>query len=330
MMRSPLWRMSALLFLNVACGSTASTTATQPPPAKPPGEAVLRPQDHTAQSPALGPQTAPSVVFRVATGDRVVTTAIELDDHTVAIGSVDGSLYRFNDSGTLIHAVPTGAPIVSSALAIEGRDTLVANQAGDVMRINKRGAILWRTQLAAPIAANPIHGHDGFAYVSADGIYAIDHGGHVHWHHVEATTIRSTPTPVNDSVVFGTIDGRVVMLRSDGGVAWATRVAAAVTSPVVIDSNGDLLVHAGGQAHTLSREGTVLDSREGNEGRPNTVDRAGNRYFSGADQSIYATRNDDSELWRYNVGANVAAGALLTASGTLIVGADDGTIYALH
>lgn len=282
--------------------------------------------------PPLGPVVMPNVVWRAQTGGPIVASATEVANNIV-VGSLDGALYRFTLDGTLVFRVDTGAPIRSRALSFGGANghALVANEAGDVMRIDATGRVVWRVQLNTTIAADPMRANSKLVYVAADGIHAIDSNGNVHWHHVEATTIDSTPVVTRERhVVFGTVDGRVVALDETGTLRWTTRVNAAVSAPLSLARDGTIVVNTAlGQQHTLSTEGVLLRSEERASPPLAAEDREGNRYFAGADQSITGARGDGTILWSYSLGANVAGSVLLTSSGALVAGADDGILYAL-
>ncbi len=136
--------------------------------------------------------------------------------------------------------------------------------------------------------------------MAANGIYRIDRAGNVLWHHVEATTVYQQPKRMADGgISYTTVDGR----------------------DVTLDPNGEIISDT---------------TRPPPDEPPPTpppvarVDRVGNRYFADRDQSIVGEDRDGRGLFRYSLGAHVAGSVLLTSTGTLIVGADDGKLYALH
>lgn len=246
----------------------------------------------------IGPTAMPQVVWQVATRDRVIATPIEFEAG-VAVGSLDGSLYAVALDGTRIFETATGAPIRASALAADG-GVIVANDAGDVLSVQRSGDIAWRTSLGGPVVTAPIVAPQQSYYVAANGIHRLDRAGNILWHQVEATTIYEQPRGTADGgIAYTTIDGRGITLASDGTVVSETpRPPPAEDAPAPPPAA--------------------------------VVDRHGNRYFADRDQGIVGEDRDGGGLFRYSLGANVAGSVLLTSTGTLIVGANDGKLYALR
>lgn len=310
-----------------------------------------------ARGAARGPQQAPSVVWRVPTGGSIHGTASELDDGSIVFGSADGMLRRVNHAGAIIYSTNTGAPLHTRALALPSQETVVGNEAGAILRIDAAGNIVWRLQAHGPIAADPVSDSDDrdLVYFAGDGIYAIDVRGFVRWHHVEASTVYSTPLITPDGqIVFGTLDGRAVALDMQGRQRWSTRINAAVLTPIERLSDGSIALHANKRAFTLSRDGNIVtadnapsdsaastsnsavtdesaarDTDESEAAAHITYDAAGARYFV-VDHMLYGSSGDGTMLWSYNLGSRVTAQVMLSSSGTLIVGAEDGILYALH
>lgn len=234
------------------------------------------------------------------TGDRIVATAAEVSGDIV-VGSLDGKVYRVSRDGTLIATTDTGAPIQASPAPMTStRDALVGNAAGQLVRIKPDGTIAWTVALHGPVVTAPLLASSDSFYVAADGIYLVDRDGNILWHHVEATTIYEQPVQLDDGDIrFATVDGRIVTLDADG------QVRANVVRPPVDEDAPPAMPKA-------------------------VIDRVGNRYFVTRDQMLVATQGDGTPLWRYSLGANVAGSVLLTSTGTLVVGADDGILYALY
>lgn len=290
---------AATLSVAAACGSQNIRPASAPATAPPVHAASESPGalTHTG-APQPGPHVLPQVIWRFQTGGRIVATPVELVGGDIVVGSLDGSLYRLHTDGSLVYRLDTGAPIRVRALAIGEDKLFVGNTRGDLVCIDAVGSVLWRAQVPGPIAADPIAGVDHALDVAADGIYAFDVNGNVLWHHVEATTIYDPITRQADGrLVFGTVDGRVVTLDAGGRVLSDVRATPAETLP--------------------SRPGATRDT-------------AGVTFAVGPDQILRATRDDGSELWSYSLGVQVSASVLLAASGTLLIGTDDGILYALR
>lgn len=295
-----------LLTAIIGCGGaryTANSTPGDAPHRPARDEATTEPPqrfcyDGCADSTALGPTSMVGVTWQVVTRDRVIATPIEFVAG-VAVGSLDGSLYAVGHEGARLFETPTGAPIRASALAADG-GVIAANEAGDVLFVQRSGDIRWRTSLGSPVVTAPVTSVERSVYVAANGIYRIDSVGNILWHHVEATTIYQQPKRTADAgISYTTVDGRDVVLNSEGAL-----VSDTPRPPV--DEN----------APTPA---------------PNTAtDGHGNRYFAERGEDIVGQDRDGRTLFRYSLGAHVAGSVLLTSTGTLIVGADDGKLYALR
>lgn len=294
------WPVSITILFTFACGSAAPTVGPTSHVAASSTESSTVHSEMCGMhlTPTRGLRTLPTVAWRAQTGGRIVVGPTELTPSgDIVIGSLDGWLYRFTAEGSPVWRLDTGAPIRSQALAIADDNVVVANEAGTVVRVRGDGTVVWRRQLAGKIATDPFGECGGTFRIAADGIYAINVDGSVLWHHIEPTTVYEQPFIDTDArIVFGTVDGRVVTLDPCG------------------------------RLHTTRRKAPDEPIRP----RIAPRDDYGVTYAVGPDQMLRATRSDGSELWGYSVGANVTGNVLLTSSGTLLLGTDDGTLYALH
>ncbi len=310
-MRTRSERVGVMVSMCVAaCGGVSSSQSPRGVESLPDSALTARGGDNrepsvicggVVESPiASGPKVIPTLQWQIATGNRIVATPVEIGGDIV-VGSLDGKLYRVSKDGALLATTDTGAGIQASAAPLSStRDLLIGNSAGHLLRVAPDGTIVWRLRLHGPVETAPLFAPKHSMYVAADGVYRINRLGHILWHHVEATTVYEQPTRTADGgITFSTVDGRVVTLAADARV-----IADEIRPPIVDDAPPP----------------------------PPTavIDRDGNRYFVTSDQLLVATLGDGTPLWRYSLGANVAGSVLLTSTGTLVVGADDGILYALH
>ena len=60
------------------------------------------------------------------------------------------------------------------------------------------------------------------------------------------------------------------------------------------------------------------------------IDRAGRIYFGSQDDFVYGLSEGGQLLFRHNIGRDVDSSPVIDSRGTLLVGADDGSLYALR
>jgi outer membrane protein assembly factor BamB len=60
-----------------------------------------------------------------------------------------------------------------------------------------------------------------------------------------------------------------------------------------------------------------------------TEDAAGRLYFGAQDDQVYCLGPDGKLIWKWKTGGDVDAPIVITPEGRLLVGSDDGKLYAL-
>ncbi len=193
--------------------------------------------------------------------------------------AADGVVYVGTSAGR-VHAVRArdgsrvwswdGPHAIDGAAAVEGDTVYVLDTKLELHALNRRdGTPRWTTPLhdaalaGGPAPDNPTFNHraatplvwDGVVYCGSSdgGLYAVDAaGGQVRWRHAAgAAVFSSVGRTETDTLLFGTMDGSVVLLdrrtheeirrfKTDGGVVTTPVVAA---GNVIVGSR-DYLVHA--------------------------------------------------------------------------------------
>jgi outer membrane protein assembly factor BamB len=207
------------------------------------------------------------------------------------------------------------------------------------------GTLLWRVQTRRKCYSSPAVDADGTVYVGSQdhNIYAITSSGKVKWRFDLGADVDSSPAIEDDgTIVVGTDKSEVVALSPEGPeVRWRTDVGGYVRGAVSIGRDGTIFVGTYGPTpHMVALEpedgrvrfrfsirGTGAPEF-GIHGGP-VEDGEGRLYFGAQDDHAYALNSDGSLLWKFKTGGDVDAPIVIAPSGLLLVGSDDGKLYAL-
>jgi len=229
-------------------------------------------------------------------------------DAPVTVGP-DGEVYLASAEVTALS--PTGqlrwtTPLRAHAfgpvsLSTNGR-VYATDLAGRVTVLDARqGTVLRRIELPAPIHGGALVLDDGGFVVAADDghirCYAPD--GALRWDHATQGAAvglgaRTTPALTRDGLVLvGAEDGAIYGLHvADGREGFRVQTALPVRSSACIDADGWI-------------------------------------YVGSQDDQVRALDPTGTLRWSVNLGADVDGSPTILPDGTLVVGADDGALYAL-
>lgn len=247
---------------------------------------------HTGRSENRGPSTSPSPAWTYQTGARVFASPIVGHDGTVYVGSLDGQFVALNPDGSLKWRYSAGQKIYPSAL-VAGSSVIFGTHHKELVSLSLQGQPRWKLPLQDVVDASATLGPDGKVYVVANGAYAVDLLGRLHWHKPTADHVRTAPVihPAR-LVIIGTTEGSLIALQPDGSLAWEVSLGGAIEGAASIGDDG--------QIYTGTGRGEIVQ-----------VDQAG------------AVR------WRFQTGAEVRATPAIARDGTIIVGSYDGNVYAI-
>jgi len=150
---------------------------------------------------------------------------------------------------------------------------------------------------------------------------------------------KSTPSTAivrKDNVYFSSHNGKVTVLRSQGGVMWSKTINTTISSigPAVYygivyvgADDGNMYAfnyNTGALFWTLPTGGPILSS---------TIIAAGTAYFGSQDGKLYAigaeTYTTPTIKWTYTTGGPISATPALGSGGTVYVASQDGNLYAI-
>lgn len=177
-------------------------------------------------------------------------------------------------------------------------DGTIYETAGDALfALTPAGRLLWTVRAPAPIEVSPAIADHGIVVFGSNDRhqYGVDATGRERWHVPIGNFTYSSPLALSGHrVIFGNHSGQMTVLDSDSGRRLARDQAQGqLWTSAAVDSRGD--------AYFASRTGQIFG-----------FDAAGRRLFD-----LHAGSTFDSY-------------PALAPDGTLLVGSDSGTLYALR
>ena len=287
---------------------------------------------HTGRSENRGPARRPSPAWTYQTGARVFASPVTGHDGTVYIGSLDGQFVALNADGSLKWRYSAGQKIYPSAL-VAGSSVIFGTHQKELVSLSLEGMPRWKLPLQDVVDASATLGPGGRVYVVANGAYAVDLLGRLHWHKPTADHVRSAPVihPAR-LVIIGTTEGSLIALRPDGTVAWKVALGGAIEGAASIDDDGRIYAGTGrGEIAQVDASGAVRwRFKTGDEVRATpAIARDGTIVVGSYDGNVYAIRSNGSLRWKVPTGGRVRASARIDADGRIYVGSQDNFLYCI-
>ncbi|MGB8331143.1 MAG: PQQ-binding-like beta-propeller repeat protein [Polyangiales bacterium] len=287
---------------------------------------------HTGRSEHRGPSVSPSPRWTYETGARVFASPVVGHDGTIYVGSLDGQFVALDPDGSLKWRYSAGQKIYPSAL-IAGASIIFGTHQRELVSLSLQGQPRWKLPLEDVVDASATLGPDGRIYVVANGAYAVDLLGRMHWHRPTADHVRSAPAihPAH-LIIIGTTEGTLIALRPDGAVAWEVPVGGAIEGAASVDDAGRIYTGTGGgEVLQLDQEGVVRwRFKTGDEVRATpAIARDGTVIVGSYDGNVYAISPFGALRWKVATGARVRASARIDADGRIYVGSQDNFLYCI-
>ena len=274
-----------------------------------------------------------------------------LADGTIAWAAPNGALDGISPAGKLLWQEKMAGTVLSPAVGPSGR-LYVADSKGDVKAFHASAAgasLSWKIDIGAASFAfgSPAVGPNGTVYVTSgrDLIALTDHGTNasVKWRYQAGAAIEvSTSVAPNGIVVLGTNDPYEYGITPAGKVAWRyPRKVFSYSTPAVTtdgiayfgDNDGYVDAVRAATGKVLGRYGVTTKAMSsvgvGVWTAP-LVDAHHDVYFGTASGHILGFTYNGSPLLDITTGSIVASYPAMTANGTLLIGSDNGTLYAIH
>ncbi|MDQ6784402.1 MAG: PQQ-binding-like beta-propeller repeat protein [Actinomycetota bacterium] len=280
--------------------------------------------------------------------DLSISPAI-LADGTIVWPAPNSMLDGVSPAGKLLWQQKLAGLILSPAVAA-GDKVYVADSVGGVAAFHATAAgaqQLWTTTVGKASFGSPAVGPDGTIYATADRdlIALRDAGDHatVAWRFTAGSDIEVSPSVAPDgTVVLGTNDAYEYGITAKGTVAWryprhvfsySTPAATADGLAYFGDNDGYVDVVQAATGKVVGRyNGTTAAISSNGIGvwTAPLVDAHHDVYFGTASGHIIGTSYEGAKLFDIATGAIVASYPAMTANGTLIIGSDNGSLYAFH
>lgn len=282
--------------------------------------------------------------------DLSVSPAI-LADGTIAWPGPNGTLDGISPAGKLLWQEKLGGTVLSPAVGPSGK-LYVAESKGEVEAFHASAAgasLLWKIDVGASSFAfgSPAVGPKGNLYVTSgrDLIALTDHGtsASVWWrYHAGAAVEVSASVAPDGIVVLGTNDPYEYGITPAGKVAWRyPRKVFSYSTPAVSadgiayfgDNDGYVDAVRAATGQVLGRYGVTtkaMSSMGVGVWTAPLIDAHHDVYFGTASGHILGFTYNGNPLLDITTGSIVASYPAMTANGTLLIGSDNGTLYAIH
>jgi outer membrane protein assembly factor BamB len=281
--------------------------------------------------------------FSVDLGDRVYAAPLVYGDG-IFIGSDAHKFFGMTREGVIRFRLDTPGDVDTGAAPTPWGGIVFAS--GRVLHATKPdGTLLWRVQTRRKCYASPAVADDGTVYVGSQDhyLYAVSPEGKVRWRVDLGADVDSSPAVQDDgTIVVGSDKGDVVAITPENGdIKWAATVGGFVRGAMSLGRDGTVLTGTYGPTPKLvalePAGGTVRfrflvsgtgASEFGIHGGP-VEDAAGRLYFGAQDDHAYCLAADGTLVWKLRTGGDVDAPLVITPKGLLLIGSDDGKLYAV-
>jgi outer membrane protein assembly factor BamB len=279
-------------------------------------------------------------------GSDLSTSPIVLADGTVVWPGPHNTVYGLSARGTLLWREVLGGQPLTPALAPDG-GLVLADQAGGVEELVLRGAAKpvrrWQVATGSSSYGSPAVAKDGTVYTTVDNALVAITQGHVRWRFAAKALSEVSPAVTADgTITFGANDSVQYGVAPSGRLVWRHRLGALTYSSAATTSDG--LVYVGDhhgfvsalQARTGSLVARVLGlgptatlHSVGVWTRP-VIDAHHDVYFGTRPGHIYGFTSSGRKLLDLDTHATVDSYPVLAPDGTLLIGSENGTLYALR
>jgi outer membrane protein assembly factor BamB len=286
-----------------------------------------------------------AVRWTLAFGDRGYSTPCVAGDGTVYVGSDAKKFLAVTPDGKIKWSLETdGEADTGAALAPDG--TVVVAAGRMVYGLTALGYVKWRFAAKRKIFSSPAVAASGRVFFGSQDhrAYALTTDGKLAWSVDLGADVDASPAVGDDGAAyFGSDAGELVRLDpNDGTIVWRTALGGYVRGALAVARNGDVLAGVYGpvprQVRVTGLDGVVRGEMalQGTGAKDFGVhggaleDARGALLFGAQDDAVYAIDANGSLSWRFTTGGDVDAPLTLLHDGTVLVGSDDGTVYALR
>jgi outer membrane protein assembly factor BamB len=282
-------------------------------------------------------------VFTAPLGGRAYGSPLVAEDGTVYVGSDAGAFFALSPAGHVKWKLETKGEADTGAVFLPDGNVVFA-AGSEVFGVRPSGDVAWRFAAKGKIFAAPAVTDAGLVIFGSqdDHAYALTAAGLLAWAADLGGDVDGAPALGDDGGIFvGCDTGEVVRLGARGEIVWRTAVGGFVRGTLSVARNGDVLAGVYGPTPRqvrLTPDG-ALRGAFGVQGTGAAEfgvhggaleDDAGTLVFGAQDDRVYAVGADGGLRWDFRTEADVDAPVTLLSDGTLLLGSDDGSLYALR
>lgn len=250
------------------------------------------------------------LLWKFATDSLVYASPAVAADGTIYVGSSDGQLYALAPGGALKWEFEVGGELDSSP-AIDGDGNVyVGSDAGFVTCLDPAGVELWTWEVPTELNAvardfgvlgSPMLTAAGDVIVGCQNhyVYSLDAAtGAQRWKYETGAVVESSLVEgMGRSCVLGGRDGYLYSFSWDGALNWRVFAGGNYYSTPCVDGMGRIYT------------GVLRNAEEG---------------------SLLVYSSTGELLWKTDFGSFVDSSPVLAADGALLVGNNDGRLYAIE
>jgi outer membrane protein assembly factor BamB len=247
-------------------------------------------------------------------------------------------LFALSSAGKLLWRARLPAPQLSPVVTKDGT-VVVADMAGDVEELVPRPhaspTVAWKVALGDTSFGSPALGADGTVYTTTEKALVAIREGKVQWSFPASSPSEVSPAVAPDgTIVFGTNDseygvspqGDEVWRHPNGTRTYSSPVVTADGRVYYGDNRGFVTTLEAGDGKQLSQVG--VEQPPGVWTAP-SVDARDDVYYGTASGEVFGYDSAGEQLFELKVGAKVDSYPALAGDGTLLIGSENGTLYAL-
>ncbi|MDQ6729622.1 MAG: PQQ-binding-like beta-propeller repeat protein [Actinomycetota bacterium] len=274
-------------------------------------------------------------------GSDLSTAALVLSSGEILWPGPRHRLFALTATGRPLWTLLGGADLLTPVVDSRASLLVIADQAGQVSGYRLRSGTaaprrVWARTLASTSFGNPVVAADGTIYQTAgNDLFALSPSGHTRWTVPTPAAIEVSPAVgVNGIVVFGSNDRYEYGVNPNGHLRWKEKIGNfTYSSPLTLAGRRVLYGNHSGQMTILNSDTGQVISRDSGQGQLWTaaaVDAHGDVYFASRTGHIYGFDRGGHRLFDVASGGHFDSYPALAPDGTLLLGADDGTLFAFR
>jgi outer membrane protein assembly factor BamB len=274
-------------------------------------------------------------------GGDLSTGALILADGDVLWPGPRHRLYALTPQGRLRWTLTATADVLTPVLDPRGDLLIVADMSGRIAayQLHRDGSVpqkVWSRRLASGSYGSPAVAADGTIYeTSGNCLFALAPSGHVKWTVTTPDQVEVSPAvATNGIVVFGSDNRLEYGVNPNGRVRWTEKIGNyTYSSPLAIPGRRVLFGNHSGAMTILNSDtgqGIRRDRTSGQLWTAATVDSRDDVYFASRLGHIVGFTATGRSLFDRRTGTRFDSYPTLAPDGTLLIGAVDGTLYALR